>query len=44
MTRNQFGSRVMQWGTGYEAAVARQETITLAWLVEHGVTPAMVRA
>jgi hypothetical protein len=37
-------SRVMQWGTGYEAAVARKDTITLAWLDEHGVTVEMVRA
>ena len=44
MTRSYVGSRVMQWGTGYEAAVARKETITLIWLVEHGVTLEMVRA
>lgn len=44
MTRSYFGNRVMQWGTGYEAAVARKGTITLAWLVEHGVTVEMVRA
>jgi hypothetical protein len=44
MTRSHFGSRVMQWGTGYEPAVARKDTIALAWLVEHGVTLAMVRA
>ena len=34
----------MQWGTGYEAAVARKDTITLLWLVEHGVTAEMARA
>jgi hypothetical protein len=44
MTRSHFGSRVMQWGTGYQAAVARKDTITLAWLVEHGVTLEMARA
>lgn len=44
MTRSQFGSRVMRWGTGYDAAVARRDTITSAWLLQHGVTLAMVRA
>jgi hypothetical protein len=33
----------MQWGTGYEAAIARTTTITLAWLMEHGVTLEMAR-
>jgi hypothetical protein len=42
--RNYFGSRVMQWGTGYGAAVARKDTITRDWLVEHGVTHGMTRA
>ena len=44
MTRSYFGSQVMQWGTGYEAAVARAATITLAWLVRYGVTLEMLRA
>ena len=41
MTRNEFGKRVMQWGTGYEAAISRMATITKPWLRTHGVTVVM---
>jgi hypothetical protein len=35
--------RMLQ-GTGYEAAVVQEETITSRWLAERGVTVQMVRA
>jgi hypothetical protein len=38
LTRNQFGKHVMQWGTGYDAAVARIATVTRRWLLNHHVT------
>lgn len=42
ITLSEFGSRVMQWGTGDAAAIARTRTVTFDWLVTHGVTLAMV--
>lgn len=42
MTLSEFGSKVMQWGTGDAAAIARTRTITLKWLVTYGVTLEMV--
>ena len=32
----------MQWGTGDAAAIERTKTITLEWLVTHGVTLEMM--
>lgn len=38
MSLAEFGSRVMQWGTGYESAVARIGTVTSEELAREEVT------
>jgi len=38
MSTAQFGQEVMQWGTGYDSAVARANTVTLEELQQAGVT------
>ncbi len=44
MSRNDFGAKVMQWGAGHAAALARRDTITRAWLQENGVTLEVLEA
>jgi hypothetical protein len=44
ISRNAFGKHVMQWGTHYDAAVGRINTITSKWLINHQVTLAMAQA
>ena len=44
MTRSEFGHHVMQWGTGYDAAIRRIDTITQDWLFANGVNLAMMEA
>ncbi len=37
-TLSDFGTHIMQWRTGYQAAVDRCDTITLPWLEGHRFT------
>ena len=43
-TVNAFGSDVMRWGTGDQAARERMATLTREYLVAKGVTAEMARA
>lgn len=42
LTRNEFGTRIMKWGTGNAAARRRMATLTREELERVGVTLAMV--
>jgi hypothetical protein len=43
MSLSHFGGRVMQWGTGHEAALSRRRRVTPQWLTQNGVTLEMLR-
>lgn len=44
MTQREFGKRIMQWGTGDDAARARIGTLTRVDLVQIGLTQEMAAA
>ncbi len=44
MTLREFGTRVMRWGTGDDAARARVRTLTREELTQGGLTPEMAEA
>ena len=43
MSTNEFGTRVMRWGSGHDAARARMQTLTRSELEQAGVTRSMAQ-